>query len=82
MSVEFDRGSPGKLDSRTLSREALSRWTGHIRFHQGRIAVIFWSYVPHVLPDVVLIAHMLPHVSVVCFNIANTKEHGSNEQRQ
>ena len=28
MSVEFDRGSPGKLDSRTLSRTTLSRWTG------------------------------------------------------
>ena len=27
MSVEFHRGSPGKLDSRTLSRETLSRWT-------------------------------------------------------
>ena len=30
MSVEFDRGSPGKFDSRTLSRETLSRWTGCI----------------------------------------------------
>ena len=28
MSVEFYRGSPGKLDSRTLSRETRSRWTG------------------------------------------------------
>ena len=28
MSVEFYRGSPGKLDSRTLSRKTLSRWTG------------------------------------------------------
>ena len=27
MSVEFYRESPGKFDSRTLSREALSRWT-------------------------------------------------------
>ena len=31
MSVEFDRGSPGKFDSRTLSRESLSRWTGRTR---------------------------------------------------
>ena len=30
MSVEFYRGSPGKFDSRTLSRETLSRWTGRI----------------------------------------------------
>ena len=30
MSVEFDRESPGKFDSRTLSRETLSRWTGRI----------------------------------------------------
>ena len=30
MSVEFDGGSPGKLDSKTLSRETLSRWTGRI----------------------------------------------------
>ena len=28
MSVESYRESPGKFDSRTLSREALSRWTG------------------------------------------------------
>ena len=30
MSVEFDRESPGKFDSRTLSRETLSRWTGRM----------------------------------------------------
>ena len=30
MSVEFDSESPGKVDSRTLSRETLSRWTGRI----------------------------------------------------
>ena len=30
MSVEFDRESPGKFDSRTLSRETLSRWIGRI----------------------------------------------------
>ena len=29
MSVNFDRGSPGKFDSRTLNRETLNRWTGH-----------------------------------------------------
>ena len=28
MSVNFDRESPGKFDSRTLSRETLNRWTG------------------------------------------------------
>ena len=28
MSVEFYRGSPGKFDSRTLSRTTLNRWTG------------------------------------------------------
>ena len=28
ISIEFDRESPGKFDSRTLSRETLSRWTG------------------------------------------------------
>ena len=26
MSVEFDRGSPGKFDSRTLNRKTFSRW--------------------------------------------------------
>ena len=31
MSVEFYRESPGKFDSRTLSRETLSRWTGRTR---------------------------------------------------
>ena len=28
MSVELYMESPGKFDSRTLSRETLSRWTG------------------------------------------------------
>ena len=28
MPVEFDRGSPGKFDPRTLSRKTLNRWTG------------------------------------------------------
>ena len=28
MSVELYRGSPGKFDSRTLSRKTLNRWTG------------------------------------------------------
>ena len=27
MAVEFHRGSPGKFDSGTLSRETLGRWT-------------------------------------------------------
>ena len=30
MSVEFDRGSPGKFDSRTLNRETLNRGIGRI----------------------------------------------------
>ena len=30
MSVEFYREPPGKFDSRTLSRETLSRWTGRM----------------------------------------------------
>ena len=30
MSVEFYRETPGKFDSRTLSRKTLSRWTGRI----------------------------------------------------
>ena len=28
MSLEFDRESPGKFASRTLSRKTLNRWTG------------------------------------------------------
>ena len=28
ISVESDRESPGKFDSRTLNRETLNRWTG------------------------------------------------------
>ena len=32
MSVEFDRGSPGKLDSRTLNRKTLIRWTGRTSY--------------------------------------------------
>ena len=28
MSVEFDRESPGKFDSRTLNRTTINRWTG------------------------------------------------------
>ena len=47
MSVEFDRESPGKIDSRTLNRKTLSRWTGRkqnlprasvYRYMRGKIA--------------------------------------------
>ena len=42
MSVEFYRESPGKFDSRTLSRETLSRWTGRKEncFSKGRVPVL------------------------------------------
>ena len=33
MSVEFYRESPGKFDSRTLSRITLNRWTGRMTYH-------------------------------------------------
>ena len=39
MSVNFDRGSPGKFDSRTLNGETLNRWTGCI----GMIVIIIVS---------------------------------------
>ena len=41
MSVEFDRGSPGKFDSRTLNRKTLNRWTGRMWKGSG----IGWRYV-------------------------------------
>ena len=41
MSVEFDRGSPGKFDSRTLSRETLNRWTGRTRrCHKSMVSLV------------------------------------------
>ena len=40
MSVEFCRGSPGKFDSRTLSRKTLSRWTGRNNTDNGKSNVI------------------------------------------
>ena len=48
MSVEFDRGSPGKFDSRTLSRETLSRWTGrsHITSRPGERRGLWPSATP------------------------------------
>ena len=42
MPVEFDRGSPGKFDSRTLNRKTLSRWT-------GRKTKSLWSKISEVL---------------------------------
>ena len=33
MSVEVDRGSPGKFDSRTLNKETLDRRTGRIGYY-------------------------------------------------
>ena len=46
MSVESYRESPGKFDSRTLSRETLSRWTGRIQIQTARLtrrALRGWS---------------------------------------
>ena len=42
MSIEFDRESLGKFDSRTLNRETLSRWTGC-----NVIIVIYDSTITH-----------------------------------
>ena len=39
MSVEFDRESPGKFDSRTLKRKTLSRWTGRSSNNSNSIDV-------------------------------------------
>ena len=36
MPVEFDRGSPGKFDSRTLNRKTLNRWTGRMMTTRGK----------------------------------------------
>ena len=48
MSIEFDRGSPGKFDSRTLSRKTLSRWTG--RTSNATLAI--WRGYEHVVIDI------------------------------
>ena len=49
MSVEFDRGSPGKFDSRTLSRETLRRWTGRISQYMCTINIIHNTCVPYII---------------------------------
>ena len=41
MSVEFDRGSPGKFDSRTLNRKTLSRWTGRSTPLTGPVLLVY-----------------------------------------
>ena len=38
MSVDFDRGSPGKFDSRTLNRETLDRGIG--RIHESCFCIL------------------------------------------
>ena len=43
MSVGFYRGSPGNLDSRTLSRKTLSRWTGR-KSEMLRQALAMWGH--------------------------------------
>ena len=40
MSVEFDRRSPGKFDSRTLNRKTLGRWTGRIMFTEQHVCIV------------------------------------------
>ena len=42
MSVEFDRGSPGKFDPRTLNRETLDRWTGRSKNSLSKICSKGW----------------------------------------
>ena len=62
MSVEFYRGSPGKFDSRTLSRETLSRWTG--RSEQAASGSVFdAAAVPIAVYGISVIYHvsMYPH---------------------
>ena len=62
MSVEFYRGSPGKFDSRTLSRKTLSRWTGRIwRRHLASRRI---CHVCHMLAHVAICCHVWPHSPV------------------
>ena len=39
MSVEFDRESLGKFDSRTLNRKIINRWTGRKRYDLGPLLI-------------------------------------------
>ena len=43
MSVEFDRESPGKFDSRTLNRKALNRRTGRSLLGARRRCLLSFS---------------------------------------
>ena len=40
MSVDFDRGSPGKFDSRALNRETLNRGTGRMRRQRPHTMIV------------------------------------------
>ena len=70
MSVEFVRESPGKLDSRTLSRKTHSRWTGRTPepllpfeptpepFVPCSFVYYYWSFVYYVFDYLVGIPHV------------------------
>ena len=49
MPVEFDRGSPGKFDSRTLNRKTLNRWTGRKASSKSGSTVYFTYTVADVM---------------------------------
>ena len=55
MSVEFYGGSPGKLDSRALNRETLSRWTGRITCCHDIICIIIMLLYYYVILYMILL---------------------------
>ena len=61
MSVEFDRGSPGKFDSRTLNRKTLSRWTGRIYIY---IYIYIHTYI-HTYTCIYI--YIYTHMSIVIY---------------
>ena len=62
MSVEFDRGSPGKFDSRTLSRETLSRWTGRIHINENNDRFIYYYYNYDYMTIIIIIITIILHL--------------------
>ena len=61
MSVNFDRGSPRKFDSRTLNRETLDRWTG-----RSMIRIIIVMSIISIISGIIIVTtHITISVTII-----------------
>ena len=69
MSVEFDRESPGKLDSRTLNRETLNRWTGRTTLDFIQCNITYYD-TTHMIYYITILYDIINNIIIISLSLS------------